>query len=355
MRKNENYQKQRSAFPGALVTVLILALLVFCGFRFLNEAGIGSWLSVFGKSAGSSEDYPVNPEAAADPGMKGYTNIALFGLDSRAEELQAGNNRSDINIILSINNATGKIRLLSVYRDTFLDIGGGTYIKCNAAYAYGGPGQAVAMLNTNLDLTITDYAAIGFGGLADLVDAAGGVEIDVTEAEIHGINDYASTMAADLKRETPAPVTQPGKQHLNGLQAVAYCRIRYTAGDDYKRTERQREVLSQTMTGLKKVSPGMMRRILSDVLPQMATSLSVSELLSLAMRGTGAEIDASAGWPDAALRTSGMVNGQSCVIPRDLEANVKWLHQFLFGEEDYRVSETVKKISAEIAARTAGI
>ncbi len=355
MRDNEKPVKHKSVFSGVMVTALILALLVFCGFRFIDKSGIGSLFSAFGKDSASAEDYAVSPEAAADPGMKGYTNIALFGLDSRAEELAAGNNRSDINIILSINNVTGKIRLLSVYRDTFLDVGGGTYTKCNAAYAYGGPVQAVAMLNRNLDLNITDYAAIGFGGLADLVDAAGGVEIDVTEAEIHGINDYASTMAQDLGRDTPPAITQAGKQHLYGLQAVAYCRIRYTAGDDYKRTERQREVLSQTMNGLKKVSPLMIRKIVADVFPQMATSLSMTRMMTLAFQGMRSEIDESAGWPDASLRTSGMINGQACVIPRDLEANVIWLHQFLFGTEDYRVSETVKTISAEITARTAGI
>ena len=286
--------------------------------------------------------------------MKDYTNIALFGVDSREEELLSGNNRSDMIIILSINKKSGDCKLMSVYRDTFLDIGDGTYTKCNAAYAYGGPEQAVNMLNRNLDLNITDFVTIGFGGLANLIDAVGGVDIDVTEDEIHGINDYQSTMAAELGRGYNT-VNAPGPQTLDGLQAVAYCRIRYTAGDDYKRTERQREVLMQTFNKAKRLTPKKLNQITETVFQEVATSLTMPEAMGIMAKALTLNIVDTTGFPNAELRTSGTVDGQSCVIPRTLAANVQWAHAFLFGEESFQVSQSVSDISYTIETKTAGI
>ena len=112
--------------------------------------------------------------------MSVYTNIALFGVDSTEGELEQGNNRSDMIMIASIHKLTGEVKLVSVYRDTLLRVSeDDLYTKCNAAYAYGGPQQAVSMLNRNLDLNIRDYATVGFGGLADAIDAVGGIELDI--------------------------------------------------------------------------------------------------------------------------------------------------------------------------------
>lgn len=125
---------------------------------------------------------------------KGYRNIALFGVDARDGELGRGT-RSDSIIIASINQDTQEIKLVSVFRDTYLNLGNDSYNKCNAAYAQGGPEQAISMLNTNMDLDITDYVTVGFGGLIDAVDALGGIEIEVTEAEISHLNNYQLCMA----------------------------------------------------------------------------------------------------------------------------------------------------------------
>ena len=115
--------------------------------------------------------------------MKGYRNIALFGVDSTTGSLEK-DTRSDSIIIASINEDTGEVKLVSIYRDTYLNLGNDSYNKCNTAYAKGGPEQAISMLNMNLDMNITDFVTVGFGGLKDVIDAVGGIDIDVDEAEL---------------------------------------------------------------------------------------------------------------------------------------------------------------------------
>ena len=167
----------------------------------------------------------------------GVFNIAFFGVDARDGSLGKGN-RSDTIMICSIDMDTHEVRLVSIYRDTYLNLGNDTYNKCNTAYAQGGPQQAISMINMNTDMYVTDYITVGFEGLIKAVDALGGVEMEITENEISHLNNYQSTMAAAMGVDY-TPVTENGKQTLNGMQATAYCRIRYGGGDDYadKRSE----------------------------------------------------------------------------------------------------------------------
>lgn len=283
--------------------------------------------------------------------MAGYTNIALFGLDSTEQSLDAGNNRTDVMIIASINDKTGAVKLVSVYRDTYLDIGDGNYQKANAAYAYGGPEQAIKMLNTNLDLNITDYATIGFAGVADMIDSVGGIEIDVQQDEIDHLNNYQSTMATELGKEY-VPLTETGLQTLNGLQATAYCRIRYTDGGDFKRTERQKEVLSKTFAKLKKSGPVAMLKAADSLASEVKTSLNAAEISALVLKALRMDIEDTSGFPNEQYRTVAYVGDQSCVIPIHLTDNVTWLHQYLFEDDSYQASQTVQTISSEISARS---
>ena len=184
-----------------------------------------------------------------------YRNIVLFGVDSREKVLLKGT-RSDTIMIASVNEKTHEVKLVSVYRDTFLNVGEDTYNKANVAYAYGGPDRAVEMLNDNLDLEITDYVTVGFSGLIDTVDAVGGITISLTEEEVGYLNSYQICMAEELGREY-IPVEHAGEQVLNGMQATAYCRIRYTAGSDFKRTQRQRDVLIQILEKAKNLPAWM--------------------------------------------------------------------------------------------------
>ncbi len=342
-------RKKRHPVRRILITLLVLVLLVFPAlFILARMSGIMEGISTADIRNLISDEVKKSQETGA---MAGYTNIALFGLDSTQQSLDSGNNRTDVMIIASINDKTGDVKLVSVYRDTYLDIGDGNYQKANAAYAYGGPEQAIKMLNTNLDLNITDYATIGFGGVADMIDAVGGIEIDVQQDEIEHLNNYQSTMAVELGKEY-VPVTSSGTQTLNGLQATAYCRIRYTDGGDFKRTERQKEVLSKTFAKLKKSGPITMIKAANSLSSEIRTSLNAAEILSLALKAFRFNISETNGFPNEELRTVGYIGDQSCVIPIHLSDNVVWLHKYLFGDESYQVSETVQSISNEVSARS---
>ena len=282
---------------------------------------------------------------------KGYRNIALFGVDSRSGALGKGT-RSDTIMIASINQDTQEIKLISVYRDTFLNLGNDSYNKCNAAYAQGGPEQAISMLNTNLDLDITDYVTVGFGGLIDAVNAIGGIEMEITEAEISHLNNYQLTMAKEMGVDY-IPVTQSGMQLLNGMQATAYCRIRYGGGDDFRRAERQRNVLYAMMNKAKYASVGELTEMVNAILPQVQTSLGVNDILSVLGSAAGYEVVASDGFPFENNRTGAKMGSKGdCIIPDDLEENVIELHSLLYPEKEYEPSRQVVNISSEIKAQT---
>ncbi len=286
----------------------------------------------------------ISRQVQDDRVMAGYQNIALFGVDSREQDLLSGDNRSDTIMICSINEKTGETRLVSVYRDTLLNIGGGDYRKCNAAYAFGGPQQAVAMLNSNLDLNITDFVTVGFEGLAETIDALGGIDLEITEEEMEYMNSYMDDMYYEIGTEYDE-VTDWGMQHLSGIQATAYCRIRYTEGDDFRRAERQRTVLMLTMEKAKRANPLRLAAAAGAVLGRTATSLSSGELLLFILRARMMDITESTGFPTEEDRIFATINGESCVVPYYLTTNVKKLHRTLFGQEDYEPSPAVEEFN----------
>ncbi len=277
--------------------------------------------------------------------MSGYKNVALFGVD-------AGETRTDSIIIASLNEATGDIRLCSVYRDTYLNLGNDTYNKANSAYARGGPEQAIKMLNMNLDMAIDDYITVNFQALEDVINDLGGIQIDVQDSEIGFLNDYQTSIVQGLgggkpTGETVIPVTTAGLQTLNGLQATAYCRIRYTKGDDFRRTERQREVLQQIALKAKSANLSTLNSIIDDVLPEVKTSMTASEFADYAAKAASLNVVESSGFPFERL-TGTMGKAGSCVVAEDMEKNVRELHTFFYGESDYQPTSTVKGISDKI-------
>ena len=284
----------------------------------------------------------ISAQVKADKTMAGYQNIALFGVDSREQDLLNGDNRSDTIMICSINKKSGDVKLVSVYRDTLLDIGGGDYRKCNAAYAFGGPQQAIEMLNSNLDLNITDFVTVGFEGLADTIDAFGGIDLEITEEEMEYMNSYMDDMYYEIGTDYDE-VTDYGMQHLSGIQATAYCRIRYTAGDDFRRAERQRTVLSLTMQKAKEANPLQLIAAANSVLGETATSLDTMELIMFMLRARTMDLTETSGFPSEEDRVFATVNGESCVVPYYLTTNVRTLHEMLFGQEDYEPSATVQE------------
>ncbi len=282
---------------------------------------------------------------------KGYHNIALFGVDARDGQLGRGT-RSDTIIIASINLDTQEIKLVSVFRDTYLNLSNDSYNKCNAAYAQGGPEQAISMLNMNLDLDITDYVTVGFGGLIDSIDALGGIEMEIQDAEISHLNNYQLTMAEELGVDY-TPVEHSGKQLLNGMQATAYCRIRYTTGDDFRRAKRQRDVLTAMVEKAKEASVSSLKEMVTAILPEVETSLGVNDIVSVLGTVAGYNVVASDGFPFEDGRVGATVGSKgSCVIPVDLTDNVTALHELLYPGTEYQPSQQVHSISLEIAALT---
>ena len=297
----------------------------------------------------------MNDEVVENEVMKGYRNVALFGVDSREQALSS-KTRTDTIMIASINLENKEVKLVSVYRDTYLNQCGENqaYGKCNAAYAYGGAERAIKMLNSNLDLDITDFVTIGFEGLRDVVDALGGVYIDVDEEEIKHLNNYQISMVEELDDVTSYnPVKDTGYQLLDGLQATAYCRIRYTAGNDFKRTERQREVIKACLDVAKTANPASLKKICENVFGEVYTSLDIQEILDLLSHVTEYSIVDEGGFPAADMVTTGTIGSAgSCVIPLDLESNVSWLHGFLFDELNYVPSANVSAFSDIIESDT---
>lgn len=289
--------------------------------------------------------------------MHGYMNVALFGLDAETDSQLYKGSRSDSIMIASVNLDTGDIKLVSVYRDSYLNIGpykgnAEYYWKCNTAYAAGGAEQAVRMLNMNLDMDITDFAAVGYKGLRDVIDGLGGIYIDVDEVELQHINNYQIGVSSVLKCEY-IPVKETGYQLLDGLQATAYCRIRYGGGDDYKRTARQREVLKALEERAKETDLVTLTKVFNDCIGNIYTSLDSTDILELLADIGKYSIVEEGGFPKEDLRTAGNIGAKgSCVIPMDLESNVVWLHQFLFGDEGYTVTESVKSCGKQIEEDT---
>ena len=291
------------------------------------------------------EEIVVNEEIAETVGT-GFTNFVLFGSDSRDNEVSKNLNTDTI-IIVSLNNATKEIKMVSVYRDTLLDVKNGNIQKCNSAYARGGAAQAINMLNKNLDLNIQQYVTVSFNAVMDVVDMIGGIEVELSKKEAEVLNQYVFGTAHEVGCD-PVLVSGAGKQTLNGVQALTYARIRKGVGDDFARAERQRIVIEKVAEKVFKSDLTTINSIIDAVLPKVSTNFALSEILSYAKDVTKYSIGENAGFPFEN-RTATIVGRGSTVYAQTLASNVSQLHEFLFGTVDYQPSSTVKSISNEVA------
>ena len=289
----------------------------------------------------------LNVSATVAENLSGYRNIAIYGVDSRDSELGEGN-RSDCIIIASINNDTKEIKLISVYRDTYVDIDGYGLDKITHAYSYGGPELALKTLNENLDLNVTEFVTVNFDAVADAVNALGGVEINIQADEIDYLNSYLAETSRVTGLETEE-ITETGLQTLDGVQAVAYSRIRYTEGGDYRRTERMRTVIEAMFEKLQTKSLGEINDLADQILPEVYTNIEPNEIISLAPTIIQYEISDSIGWP---YDVRGITTDRWYSVPVTLESNVQQLHEEAFGEENYTPSEAVQEISDRIESET---
>lgn len=303
------------------------------------------------------ENIGINTGVAENKVMKGYTTIGLVGLDNRQGSLKQGN--SDTMIIASINNDTKKVKLVSVYRDTYLRIGedkegNGKYDKANSAYAHGGSEQLLSMLNTNLDLNLTDFVTVDFNAVAETAELLGGIDVELKEEEVVHLNNYCVETSEVTGMDYKPLEKVAGVHHLNGVQTVAYARIRYTAGNDMRRAARQREVIYKLVEKAKNASLSTLNKIVDKVFPMIYTSLSKADILSMGMSMLSYDIEDQTGFPFDHLYGENVKNAlnNDCVLPITLESNVVKLHEFLYPEDAYVPSEEVKAYSQRIVDKS---
>ena len=274
-----------------------------------------------------------------------YRNIMIFGLDAREDRFS--NSRSDCIIIASVNMKTKEISLTSVYRDSYLDING-SLDKITHAYAYGGAVLAMNSLNKNLDLNVKEFITVNFDSVVAAIDAIGGIEMKITSSEVKYINQYIRAVNKQMGRNSKE-ITSAGTYTLDGVQALAYGRIRYTEGGDYKRTERMRDVAIAAFEKGKTKSVSEILELFDLLLPHVYTNVSKDEILSLIPQAFSYKVTNSIGWP---YEKRGITLDRWYGVPVTLEENVTRLHKEVFNEEDYVPSETVKNISNRIINKT---
>ena len=276
--------------------------------------------------------------------MKGYEDVALFGVDNYFNG-HADSGNSDVIMIASINNDTKEVKLVSVYRDTFLDTDiqkdtSPNFHKANRAFALGGAEQSIRMLNASLDLDIEHFITVDFKVVTDVVNMLGGVEIDVDSAELKYINHHIDTTAR-ATGDTPVYLTTTGMQTLNGTQATAYARIRSTAGSDFARAERQREVINEIVKKAKKTDLPTINKIINQVFPEICTNYTNADIIRLAASMFSYELADSTGFPFSKYPARLGGSKGDVVIPADLENNVRALHRYLYNDTAYVPSTTV--------------
>ena len=326
MAKEKKQRKGLKVF-GIIVLVLLIILAIIVGgtFWFVQDK-----LNKIQQIDLSGEDLSVSSEVQEN--LAEYRNIAIFGIDSRADTYDKGN-RSDCIIIASINNNTKEVKLVSVYRDTYVQIEGHGLDKITHAYSYGSAPLAIKTLNTNLDLNITEFVTVNFDAVKEIIDDVGGISMNITSEEVSHIPG----------------ITKAGTYNLTGEQALAYARIRYATGGDYKRTERMRDVLTAVANKVKTFNISQLNIFVDKILPKIYTNITASDIFSLIPSATSFKITESLGWP---YETKGITLDRWYGVPVTLESNVTKLHQEIFGEENYIPTDTVKEISNSIITKT---
>ena len=312
---------------GMIVITLLIILFIITGGTFLyvkNKLGKIQRIDL--------NESDLNVSAQTDKKLADYRNIAIFGIDSRANTYDKGN-RSDCIMIASINDKTKEVKLVSIYRDTLVQIEDHGLDKITHAYSYGEAPLAIKTLNTNLDLNIKEFVTVNFDAVKDIIDSIGGISMNVTNEEVPHISG----------------ITAAGTYNLTGEQALAYARIRYATGGDYKRTERMRDVLTAVVNKVKTFNISQLNSFIDKVLPRVYTNISENDIFSMIPNATSFKITKSIGWP---YETKGITLDRWYGVPITLESNVTKLHQEIFDEKDYIPSDTVKEISNDIVKKT---
>ncbi len=344
MARRMSPRQRRKRKVRMFLIELIILVVVLAGLYLFVQLGKINRTGIDGENA--------NLDASTLETLSGYTDLAIFGLDNRNSG-EYSNGRTDVIMVFSINNDTDEVKMVSVYRDTYLNMtkDDENFNKANAAYSQGGPQQAVDMLNKNLDLNIQNYVSVDFEAVIDIIDELGGVDDVTISAQEAKVMKKPLREACKLKGVDASDYyVKEGTQSLNGIQALSYMRIRYTEGGDYKRTQRQREIISKVIKKAKKSNLITLNSLMNSMLPKISTSLTNKDMVTLLMQVFSYEVADSTGFPFE--KTNKRLQVGDSVIAADLSSNVTKLHEFLYGTESYTPSDTVKKYSDTIIYRT---
>ena len=314
------------------------------------------------------EEERVIVDKEVEKKLTGYKNVVLFGIDARGDSFDSAT-RSDTIMLISINNDTGAVRMVSLYRDTYLKIigndGSTYYSKANSAYNNGGAQSALSTLNTNLDLNLSDYVVVNFDGLSAIIDMIGGIDVTISDLERKRINKICSDMVEGTDVDY-IPLEEAGEIHLTGLQATAFCRIRDAvfydeAGNEYHydfgRTARQRYVMKKIVSKAKASGISALMTLVKQIMDintedktLIKTSLDYDEIMDLIPVLIDYNIEGSAGFPYT--YSTPIIDGADLVVAKGLAYNVSELHKFLFDENNYQPSASVVEINNYIVNHT---
>ncbi|MEE1073082.1 MAG: LCP family protein [Cellulosilyticum sp.] len=340
--KQKGHKKKRNII-WIIVVLVIVVIAVVGGYFWLK-------MNKVNKTEIAPEEIQSNQlTQEQEEVMEEYTQIAVFGVDNRTNGTY-GTGNSDTIMIASVNNKTKEVKLVSVYRDTYLRVNSdGYYGKANAAYSFDGAAAGISMLNTNFDLDLNRYVSVDWYAVVEGINLLGGVQIEITEAERQKINEYIPEVEKVTGIKTDR-VQNSGIVKLDGVQAMAYMRIRKLAGNDYKRTQRQRMVIQATFEQIKQSDLTTLNKMVDQIFPMVETNLSVKEILALAMHMGKYQIVSTTGFPFD--KDTIVIDGiGDAVIPITLATNVSKLKGYLYGKEE-EVSNEVLEISQEIISRT---
>lgn len=280
--------------------------------------------------------------------LQGYRTIAIMGVDGTSDEMQPERG-TDFIVLATINEQNRKVALTTIYRDTYLEITGQDLNKISNAYAEGKETLALSTLNENLDLNIKEFVTLNVGAMENIVDAIGGIEVNITDEELQSINGYINEVSRQTG-ETATYVEKSGSQKLNGMQALAYGRIKFVGSGNYKKAERMVTVLMTVIKQAKKSNVFQINGLADVLLPKLYTNVNRDEIFDLMKKISDYEILNNVGWPYKVKGAT--VDGVWYLAPTTLESAVKELHEKVYGQTNYEPSNKVKEISGKVIEKT---
>ncbi len=268
---------------------------------------------------------------------EGTEDLVIFGVDSRSNALGTGT-RSDSIMIVHIDHDERTVKIASIYRDCMVHIEGHDYEKITHAHMYGGPDFALSTINENFDLDIEKYMTLNFITVSSLIDEIGGVEMEITDEEVSHLSSYDGKYCGTI--------TEPGTYLLDGDQAVAYSRIRHAEGGDYRRAERQRDVLIALLDKAKTMDTDDVLTLVDDMLAQINSNYRAADLTTLIYHLADYDIVETTAYPKVFY--GGRIDGSWVEVPITLIDMNEGLHEFLYDETDYTPSPEVETYSAAL-------